>query len=292
MYSVKRIEDKTTFNIPKNNAFVKGMITFVKLFSDVSTFTFSSSITQLQQTFNHQKHALIAVHPLLTIDTMLILDKMDIRNKDYHLKSTYVYTTYIKIDRETKYRLNSIANYVVLRSSTRSFIAGFVSGMNQILGSKHKIQIWIVKNNKVYVPKVIYLTKIAMDAREFRRLYPCEWRYYYWQCIECRNYNYPRHNYCSFCQMSSDIKCNVRIEIKLPLDVELCDKTRNPSTIISSTPNNGIMSNDSKGDPIKSIKMKRPHVSNPSSMKRPKRMIIDEDFGLDSLSLLKELTLS
>ena len=226
MYSVKRVETTTSFNIPKNNAFLKGMVTFTKLFDDIPTFTFDSCITKLHQDFDYQKHVRpIVSDTILTPKLMLVL-LIKINNSDELYSSKY--TAFIEIDYEMKSKLSSKYDYVMLTSSTRSFIAGFVSGLNQILGSRRKIQLWIAKNNKVYSPKVIYLTDLAIEARKFKREHPNIWDYYYWQCSECSNYNYPGYNHCEFChKYNDDTKCNVRIELSgIPLVTD--NKMDNP----------------------------------------------------------------
>jgi len=240
------------FELPNNEAFVKGFLTFVHLNNDRYSyeFSFSPSIMSLKDNLNLSKHVLISKNEL---DNLYVNGKLLNLSLEDNAKSTYRYTSYkyvafFDMKDVIPNRMYHKNRYILLGSSTLSFMNGFATGIMRFFGSKNcNIQPLMLKNNKLYVPRLLYSTihnrraKIIRDDPKIKSPYI--------KCCVCHNYHYCIEN-CRFCDMKANVRCNVRF---LCTNKYLSDKSqyrqrlRSPKTITKYERNED---NDIEGDSL------------------------------------------
>src|SRR5579871_1580625 len=238
-FSARRVINNNNhpFWLPNNKAFARGILTFSELFSSVgiSTFTFNSNMDTIKEAFNPYDHILLVANNANTINVNNISVKGDSKDRDiYTITTRYRYVSIFN------WRLSNIPTdfkftYLVLGSSSLSFIGGFISGLVQMYGiRKGGINPQIIKDGIIRRSKIMYLTINNMNVRKISRKSPDMIRKHYVCCGICHNY-YVKTDYCMICDENITIQCNVRVKLDNLLIAKADLKRRD--IIYSETPN-------------------------------------------------------
>lgn len=210
---VYNMEDKRIFKIPNNNAFIKGMLTFCEIFNKGKYFVFSTYINAISHKFVSSNHIISTTNNIsdLLFTTIDTIDKS---------RSTSLKTKYFSVLSFMGAQCADCVNvkYIILRSSTLSFVSGFLSMCSQIHGFELCGDLmYIIKDGLKYDTEKIYYN---LDDQKLE--YTSKVCHHYNVC-----YTYYRkmdESYIKSC--STDINCNVKIKLGDTLTGDTLNKDR------------------------------------------------------------------